>query len=384
MIPPYLHRGHFIPHSVEDFGDGGAFPEIHVAQYPLDMGRPGAKSSAVVSVDVDEKGQVRYDAIVQQKGKKVQSTLADMKESTGITINPVIICICALIAQLGDKDALSLPTEEEEQSTADRTRLALEALLQGKIAKAKPSTVGHVEQPEEPTYIRYTPNLNAPGYSNAAQQRVIRMVEAQVDPMEPPKHKHKKVPRGPPSPPAPVLHSPPRKLTVKDQQEWKVPACISNWKNARGYTIPLDKRLAADGRGLQEVTINNKFASLAETLYIAERKAAEDLQIRNSIRKKMAMKEKEDKELELRNMAAAARQERAQSTAGIYGPSDTSSQPYGHARGGDSSDSEAEEVPRHETSEERVARMQREKLRIERRKEREREIRLENMKVYMG
>ena len=40
-------------------------------------------------------------------------------------------------------------------------------------------------------------------------------------------------------------------VTVKEQQEWKIPPCISNWKNPRGYTIPLDKRLAADGRGLQ-------------------------------------------------------------------------------------------------------------------------------------
>ena len=61
----------------------------------------------------------------------------------------------------------------------------------------------------------------------------------------------------------------------------------------RRYTIPLDKRLAADGRGLQEVTINNKFAMLSESLYVAERKAAEDLRVRNQIRKKMAMREKE-------------------------------------------------------------------------------------------
>jgi SNW domain-containing protein 1 len=137
------------------------------------------------------------------------------------------------------------------------------------------------------------------------------MVEAQVDPMEPPKHKHKKVPKGPGSPPVPVLHSPPRKLTVADQQAWKVPPCISNWKNARGFTIPLDKRLAADGRGLQEVTINNKFATLSEALYISERKAAEDLRVRNQIRKMMSIKEKEDKEQQLREMALKSRMERA-------------------------------------------------------------------------
>ena len=42
----------------------------------------------------------------------------------------------------------------------------------------------------------------------------------------------------------------------------------------KGYTIPLDKRLAADGRGLQDPHINDKFAKLAEALYIADRKVA--------------------------------------------------------------------------------------------------------------
>lgn len=137
------------------------------------------------------------------------------------------------------------------------------------------------------------------------------MVEAQVDPMEPPKHPFKKVPRGPVEDPVPVLHSPPRKLTVADQQAWKIPPCVSNWKNAKGFIIPLDKRLAADGRGLQEITINNKFATLSESLYVAERKASEDLRIRNQIRKKMAIQEKEEREKDLREMAAQARLERA-------------------------------------------------------------------------
>jgi len=260
-------------------------------------------------------------------------------------------------------------------------------------------------------------------YNPAAKQRVIRMVEAQVDPMEPPKHKHKKVPRGPPSPPVPVLHSPPRKLTVKDQQEWKIPPCISNWKNARGYTIPLDKRLAADGRGLQETTINNKFASLSESLYVAERKAKEDLTLRNQIRKQMALREKEDKEKELREMAMKARLERAgidaklpssQQGAGeetgagasrggdsYYGPSSSSQAPAGtrgaadgrygrsavsdrnrHVEDGEDDEAESAFVRRPgESDAEAKERQEREKIRIERRKERERELRLENLKV---
>ena len=39
----------------------------------------------------------------------------------------------------------------------------------------------------------------------------------------------------------------------------------------QGYTIPLDKRLAADGRGLQDHTINDNFAKLAQSLYTADR-----------------------------------------------------------------------------------------------------------------
>lgn len=71
-------------------------------------------------------------------------------------------------------------------------------------------------------------------FNSGAKQRVIRMVEAQRDPMEPPRFKtNKKIPRGPPSPPAPVMHSPTRKTTVKEQLEWKIPPCISNWKNPK-------------------------------------------------------------------------------------------------------------------------------------------------------
>ncbi len=41
----------------------------------------------------------------------------------------------------------------------------------------------------------------------------------------------------------------------------------------QGYTIPLDKRLAADGRGLQETAINDNFAKFTEALYVAEQSA---------------------------------------------------------------------------------------------------------------
>lgn len=105
-----------------------------------------------------------------------------------------------------------------------------------------------------------------------------------VDPLDPPKFRHKKVPRASGSPPVPVMHSPPRPLSVKDQQDWKIPPCISNWKNPKGYTIPLDKRLAADGRGLQTTTINEGFGKLMESLVTAENSARQAVELRSQVR----------------------------------------------------------------------------------------------------
>lgn len=148
FIPPYLQRQNFIPVDLDDFDDGGAYPEVHVVQYPLNMGKPGVKSTAVISVNVDEKGQVQYDALVKQgqnRNKIVQSSLSDIKEKEA------------------SKDQILLPDEKEEQETAERTRQALENLLEGKIRSAKPNSVVHASEVVEPTYIRYTPNPDAPG-----------------------------------------------------------------------------------------------------------------------------------------------------------------------------------------------------------------------------
>lgn len=298
--PPYGQRKGWIPRTEADFGDGGAFPEITVAQYPLSMGAPDNlnKKSNALAVQVDQHGKVKYDAIARQghgKDKIVYSNLSQLLPSEVLSENA---------------EELRRPNEEELNDITENTRKALEKLTNQKIAAAMP--VRHAEKSAPAQYIRYTPSQQGDQFNSGAKQRIIRMVEAQVDPMEPPRFRiNKKIPRGPPSPPAPVLHSPTRKVTVKEQKEWKVPPCISNWKNAKGYTIPLDKRLAADGRGLQQVHINEKFAKMAEALYIADRKARDAVEARAQLEKKLAQKEKEKKEDMLRQMAQRAREERA-------------------------------------------------------------------------
>ena len=303
VLPGYLKRSGFRPKSSEDYGDGGAYPEIHVKQYPLNMGKPGAKSSSVVAVDTDSSGNVKFDAIAKKGkyGNLTQTGLVDTKE-------------LRFSSSQRKEEELAMPDQTEEEITAEKTKLALEALMTGRSRVNNPTAVVKKDQNDEPeaTFIRYTPNPDAPGYNPLAAQRVIKVVEAPIDPMEPPKHSLKgmKTAHRPDTEQVPILQEPIKKLTSAENQEWKIPPCVSNWKNDQGYIIPLDKRLAADGRNTTEVTINNKFAGLAEALYVSERKAADDLRVRNSIRKQMAMREKEDKESDLRKLAQQARLDR--------------------------------------------------------------------------
>ena len=49
---------------LQDFGDGGAFPEIPVAQHPLGMGLKKSSSNALTK-QLDATGKVKYDAIAK-------------------------------------------------------------------------------------------------------------------------------------------------------------------------------------------------------------------------------------------------------------------------------------------------------------------------------
>jgi len=364
LAPPYGKRSGFVPRKQDHFGGGGAFPECHVAQHPLGMGKEDNKlgsadtSQTIVPTTVDEKGNVSYDAIVKHGQGAGKNVLSKHNE------------LLPKLHQITEDD-LKRPDEEELLETQRRTEAALGKIVDFKLQAAQPKTLA--PQPGQASYIKYTPVQKGDAHNSGAQHRVIRMSEMPTDPLEPPRFRHKKVPRGPGSPPVPVLHSPPRNLSVKDQQDWKIPPCISNWKNQKGYTIPLDKRLAADGRDLQETQINDNFAKLSEALYVAEQKAREAVEMRSKIQKELMMKEKEKKEDELRALAQRARMERAggaRDTAPVHAPSD----------GGGGAVNYPPPPPREqarETAEEREERKQREAIRSERRSERERERRRE-------
>jgi SNW domain-containing protein 1 len=296
--PGYGARKNWRPRTAEDFGDGGAFPEVHVAQYPLDMGKKGepTKSNAMVR-RVDAEGKTKYDEIAKRGHGDTRIVQASFKDLIPLRQQ----------ADAGQLD-LARPSQEVVQATKEKTEAALMALVSGQTAAQRPKNV-QGRKNDEPTFVRYTPTAQM-GEAQG-KTRIFKIQQRQLDPLEPPKFKHKRIPRGPPSPPPPVLHSPPRKLTAEDQEMWKIPPPISNWKNPKGYTVPLDKRLAADGRGLQDITINDKFAQFGEALQAADRHAREEVKQRAVMQQRLAEKEKLQKEEHLRNLAKQAREERA-------------------------------------------------------------------------
>ena len=438
----------FVPRSIADFDDGGAFPEIHVAQYPKNMGNPhllkrnanasanaddskrkdkngnlikgsgnsnnnnnrltlGSSTSttqAIANVQIDASGRKDYSSLIKGGTNANKTVFAHHRDLKGY--NPT-------------EEEVSLPTQEEQTATAAKTQAAIDALLNNKIAMSKPSGTALANaatsknQEENTQFIEYAANPNAPGYNPAASKRVIQMVPAQIDPMMPPKHKHIKAPAGPAEDFVPVLHAPPEKLTKEERESWNIPACISNWKNTKGYMIPLDKRLAADGRGLRDdTTINSNFATLSESLYLAERQAREEVRLRGLVQKRQAESERERRERELRELAMKARMDRsgvnvsgnANANANTYtndAPSDQGNYYQNAAhRGGGGEEEEDSVIPSKphaddgefdgtaanvvDDEESRVEVEKRERIRQARRKERERELRMEKHRPSRG
>ena len=127
--PPYMKRAGWIPRTVEDFGDGGAFPEIHVAQYPHNLGRgEGENKTTALAVQLDAQGKVKYDLIARQNARKdkiVYSKFTDLLP-TEVT---------------GEDEAEMIRPEQEDEAVmeaTEKTRAALEKLTSSKISAAMP------------------------------------------------------------------------------------------------------------------------------------------------------------------------------------------------------------------------------------------------------
>ena len=135
-----------------------------------------------------------------------------------------------------------------------------------------------------------------------------------------------------------------------------------------------------------QLHINDNFAKFSEALYVADRHAREEVRQRTLMQQRLAEKEKANKEEHLRLLAQKAREGRAggaststaaakpsapsgaalQNSLGQYGDSDSESR-----SGSDKSEEE-------DSGDDGAARL-RDKLRREKRQDREREMRMSNM-----
>lgn len=185
--PVYGERSGWRPRSAEDFGDGGAFPEIPVAQYPLEMGRKGtASTSNAMAVQVDGEGKVKYDAIARRNHSENRIIHSSFKDLIPLRQR----------ADMGDL-SLERPTQDDVAASTAKTKEALEKLVSGAVAAQKPKNVRGRED-RDVTYVRYKPAQQM-GDTAKKNDRIIKIVGRQQDPMEPPKFKRKRIPRGPPS-----------------------------------------------------------------------------------------------------------------------------------------------------------------------------------------
>lgn len=332
--PPYGKRRNWFPKRLEDFGDGGAFPEIHMPQFPLNMGSKGDKSSSVGNAlvkQIDADGKVKYDMIAKQGQRANKVVHSKFKDLT------------TKIVDYDDPD-LRKPDEETIRETSEKTREALMKLVEGRVAAAQP--VRMADKKEQATYIRYTPAQQGMAFNSGSKQSIIRMVDVQKDPMEPPRFLlTKKIPQRPPSPPPVVMHSPPRKVSVKEQESWKIPPCISNWKNAKGYTVPLDKRLASNIFNTDTGPLTDKFQQLQDALFLAEKKARQEVEMRASVEKRKAEMEKEAKENKLKALAQNALEERMRAM--------TEDKQHGRSDGSDEDDPDTRDEIRKDLARER-------------------------------
>ena len=297
-IPAYPHRAtsSWIPAREADYDDGGAYPEIvGVDQYPRGMGR-GKKESTngALGAALDGAGGVSWGAVVRE-GADSSLTIYD-------SVNALV--------ERGKGAVRARPSRDEVAANAEATQASLANMMHATLTDAKArgrSTLGAANMTGNTEFIKYTPNAAAAAKTGITQ-RVIKMVDLPVDPLEPSRFRHKKRPGGAPKEaPVPVLHAPEKKATKEEKAVFDIPAPVSNWKNPNGFAIPLDKRLASQGIGLVAPKISDRFAKFTDALDIAEAAARERVEAMAQLEKERKLKEQAKEDEELREIAREAR-----------------------------------------------------------------------------
>lgn len=340
-FPPYGHRDGFKPNTLDDYGDGGAFPEIDIKQYPLNMGmktlssfsknflnKISSKTSKTITKTVDKNNEINYNALLGKKDAEITEAPTKLRASASVMriegASKDLTLLPNSITKIPSKEIIPRPDIREVKATTEKTKSVLDALINKKSDSLILGSNKKVSSNTGRIYVEYTPsvqtyNLGESGFVQKPEKRILEIQDAPQDPMEPARFKIKKGsgPKRERSPPAPVLHAPAKSITTKERKEWAIPPCVSSWKNNKGYTVQLDKRLAVDGRHLanqQRNKINDGFFKLADALGAADKHAREEVKLRTEISKRAMDKEQRVREEDLRKMAVDARQLRGKIT----------------------------------------------------------------------
>lgn len=95
-----------------------------------------------------------YDNIIRQGSNKKKTIYSGFTD---------------IVEKRVSKKEIEKPTPEEEEEATAKTRGALQKLIDGKIKAAKPVQVPG-QAKNDPTYVKYTANPNAPGYNPSVGQ----------------------------------------------------------------------------------------------------------------------------------------------------------------------------------------------------------------------
>ena len=210
------------------------------------------------------------------------------------------------------KELLKKPTQEETLQNIYDTKKALEKLTNHRIKSYQSFKTNNLNNESNKNnklkykYIDYRLD------SNKSKSHLIKLVALPVDPLSNLKYKHHKIPLSYNDEKnfVPVLQEPAQKLSYEEQKKWKIPPCVNMSNNPKGLVIPLDIRLANDGRNLREYQANQNFAKFADILALTEKNVRKEIEERNKIAQSIQIAAAMKKEQELREAAKQARQER--------------------------------------------------------------------------
>lgn len=278
--------------------------------------RSPAKSNSTISkLHLNSDGTLNYNLTIASANTNTSRTIQSSYEDT----IPLKIKFPNLKHHFPRYDIETCPDDSLEECLKD-TKAVISKMINEKLGISNDAK----DKKDKVTYIKYTTNNLANDSddidnsdSERGRERIVQIRNVQEDPMLPPKFKLRKNRHKNPSPPPPILKSANNeqtsKLTKEDHEKWQIPSAISNWKNNQGFTISLDKRMIAANGGSEQNNeeINlEKLGDLSQALENADKQAREEITIRNQMLKELAIKEQQEKENKLKELADIARSQR--------------------------------------------------------------------------